>query len=227
MTDDTIEASKGTKRIEALSDGIFAIAMTLLVLDIKVPQVEQSGELQHALVELWPEYFAFVVGFFTLLVCWINHHYMFEHIVRSNGTLLLLNGFKALVVSFTPFATALLSSYIDTEEVGLAVAVYTGNFFLMGLTMTGIWCYAQQKGFTRAADEATLRTATRYYIFTPVMAGVIFLVSFFSVWVSLAIFLLMFALYAFPSRTVRALTNYRAARAVKSADEREPAAPRV
>lgn len=208
MSNTLIETSKSTKRIEALSDGIFAIAMTLLVLDIKVPEADGPLALLQALGRQWPQYLAFVVGFFTLLVCWINHHYMFEHIARSDGTLLLLNGFKALVVSFTPFVTALLSSYIETDARQIAVGVYTANFFLMGLTMTGIWCYAQAKGFTRGSDPAILRAATRYYAFTPVMAGAIFLVSFLSVWVSLAIFLLMFALYAFPSRTVSALASY-------------------
>ena len=202
------ETSKTTTRIEALSDGIFAIAMTLLVLDIKVPEVEGPGDLLSALGEQWPDYFAFVVGFFTLLVCWINHHYMFEHIRRSDGVLLLLNGLKILVVSFTPFVTALLSHYIETDSLQVAVIVYTGNFFAMGLTMTGIWCYAQSRGYTRASDPAVLRTATRYYVFTPILSGLIFLMAFVSVWASLALFLVMFALYVFPARTVRLLTRF-------------------
>jgi uncharacterized membrane protein len=200
------ETSNRTTRIEALSDGIFAIAMTLLVLDIKVPEADGPGGLLDALGRQWPDYFAFVVGFFTLLVCWINHHYMFEHIVRSDGVLLLLNGLKILVVSFTPFVTALLSHYIETDALRVAVIVYTGNFFAMGLTMTGIWCYADGRGYTAGASPAQLRTATRYYLFTPVLAGLIFATAFASVWVSLVLFVLMFVVYVFPARTVALLT---------------------
>ena len=102
--------SEGTGRLQAFSDGIFAIAITLLVLDIHVPDVTGNQSLLKAVLHNWEPMLAFMIGFFTLLVCWINHHYMFEVICKSNGMLLLLNGFKLLVVSFTPFATALLSN---------------------------------------------------------------------------------------------------------------------
>src|SRR5262245_65113429 len=114
---ETAESQPGrneTGRTGALSDAIFAISMTLLVLTIPVPHVASGQSLVHAMRDDWPAYFAFLIGFFTLLVCWINHHYMFELIERSNGVLLLLNGCKLLVVAFTPFATAVLSAYIDT-----------------------------------------------------------------------------------------------------------------
>src|SRR3954454_817949 len=202
----TGEISKTARRLEALSDGIFAIAMTLLVLEIRVPAADRPDELLSKLGELWPSYFAFVIGFFTLLVCWINHHWMFDHIRRADGGLMLMNGLKLLVVSFTPFATALLADKIGTESEQIAVSVYTGTFFLMGLSMTGIWCYAQYRGYTHAASPGILAAATRYYIFAPVLAGVIFLLSFVSVWASLAIFVLMFVIYVFPSSALRLLT---------------------
>src|ERR1700760_8573 len=101
-----VNSSEGTARVEALSDGVFAIAITLLILDIHVPVVKPGQSLFQALTQDWEVYLAFLIGFFTLLVCWINHHYMFELIQKNDGVLLLLNGFKLLVVSFTPFATA-------------------------------------------------------------------------------------------------------------------------
>src|SRR4051794_20123583 len=197
------EISRSARRLEALSDGIFAIAMTLLVLEIRVPAADRPDELLSKLGELWPSYFAFVIGFFTLLVCWINHHWMFDHIRRADGGLMLVNGLKLLVVSFTPFATALLADKIGTESEQIAVSVYTGTFFLMGLSMTGIWCYAQSRGYTRATSPSTLAAATRYYIFAPILSGVIFLLSFVSVWASLAVFVLMFVIYVFPSSAIR------------------------
>ncbi len=136
MVEDKAEKNqKETSRIEAFSDGVFAIAITLLVLDIHVPVVKNGESLFPLLLRDWQTYLAFLIGFFTVLVCWINHHYMFEFIKKSNGMLLLLNGFKLLVVSFTPFATALLSKYIATPQQQTAVNIYAFNFFLMGLAM--------------------------------------------------------------------------------------------
>ena len=78
------ESLSETNRIEAFSDGVFAIAITLLILEIKVPNEEQlKSGLLHALLEKWPNYLAFFIGFFTILVCWINHHYMFDRINTS------------------------------------------------------------------------------------------------------------------------------------------------
>ncbi len=130
--------TKETIRVEAFSDGVFAIAITLLVLDIHVPEVKENQSLLRLLLADWTTHLAFLIGFFTILVCWINHHYMFEHIRKCNGMLLLLNGFKLLVVSFTPFATAVISRYMGTIHQQTAVNLYGLNFFLMGLAMTGI-----------------------------------------------------------------------------------------
>jgi len=207
----TVSEPKGTARIEALSDGIFAIGMTLLVLDIHVPDVGVDASLTGALLANWPNYLAFVVGFFTLLVCWINHHCMFEFIRKGDGVTLLLNGFKMLVVSFTPFATALFSRYFDTDNQQIAISVYTGNFFLMGLSMTALWAYSQAKGFTVAKTSRELLLVTRLYVLASVLAGAIFVLSFVSVWASLALFVVMFGIFVFPRgliRHVMRLENY-------------------
>jgi uncharacterized membrane protein len=203
----TAEPPKGNARVEALSDGIFAIAMTLLVLDIHVPAVEGDGALFHALVENWPTYFAFLIGFFTLLVCWINHHYMFEYIRRNNGVLLLLNSCKLLVVSFTPFATSVLSKYVDTNHQQIAVSVYTFNFFLMGLAMTCLWCYAASAGLTVEMPARIRLLTTRLYIFASVLSALIFAISFVNVWACLGLFVLMFMIFVFPRDLVRALAR--------------------
>src|ERR1700712_2622901 len=133
--------TEATTRIEAFSDGVFAIAITLLVLDIHVPHLKDGESLFQTLLADWKTYLAFLIGFFTLLVCWINHHYMFELINKRDDRLLLFNGFKLLVVSFTPFATALISKYMGTIHQQTAVSIYAGNFFLMGSAMTCLWTY--------------------------------------------------------------------------------------
>src|SRR6476661_5906430 len=101
-----------TARIEAFSDGVFAIAITLLILEIHVPAVKANETLMHSLLHEWESFLALFVGFFTLLTCWINHHYMFSVIRKCNSPLMLVNGFKLLVVTITPFATALLAKNI-------------------------------------------------------------------------------------------------------------------
>ncbi len=193
--------SEGTDRIQAFSDGVFAIAVTLLVLDIHVPEVTDKESLLGAILSNWETYLAFVIGFFTLLVCWINHHYMFEMINKSTGMLLLLNGFKLLMVSFTPFATAVLSKYIGTTHQQTAISIYGLNFFLMGSAMTGIWLYACQHDLT-IASAGELRASTQLYVFASVLSGVIFILSFFSVIISLVLFGLMFMIFVFPRNVI-------------------------
>src|ERR1043165_409173 len=173
--------SEGTSRIEAFSDGVFAIAITLLVLDIHVPELKDGESLSQALLSKWETYLAFLIGFFTLLVCWINHHYMFEYISGKNDALLLLNGFKLLVVSFTPFATALLSKYIGTGHQQLTISIYACNFFLMGTAMTCMWVYSVKNGLTTTGSTATIKASTRLYIFASLFSGFIFIISFVSV----------------------------------------------
>lgn len=193
--------SEGTGRVQAFSDAIFAIAITLLILDIQVPEVTDQGSLLNAVLHNWEPILAFVIGFFTLLVCWINHHYMFEAIRKSNGMLLLLNGFKLLVVSFTPFATAILSKYIGTPNQQTAISIYGLNFFLMGTAMTGIWLYATQHDLAIAPPEE-LHAVTRYYIFASILSGSIFILSFINTIVCLVLFGLMFMIYVFPKNMI-------------------------
>lgn len=196
-------SSEGTFRIEAFSDGVFAIASTLLVLDIHVPVVKGNDSLFLALLSDWETYLAFLIGFFTLLVCWINHHSMFQYINQKNDTLLLLNGFKLLVVTFTPFATALISKYIGTPQQQVAVSIYAANFFLMGVAMTSLWVYAYKTGLAVSESPGVLRAATKFWIFASIISGVIFIVSFFTISASLVLFGCMFLIYIFPKNRIR------------------------
>jgi uncharacterized membrane protein len=201
------QARKETGRMEALSDGIFAIAMTLLVLEIHVPEVSGDDSLARAVLDEWPALLAFVVGFFTLLICWINHHYMFDAIDKTNGILMLLNGCKLLVVSFTPFATALLSHFINTSHEQAAVSIYALNFFAMGMSMTCLWCYACHRRLAHCTTPEIQAFSTRLYLFATVIPGTIFLFSFISIWPSLLLFCFMFAVYVYPQATVRSLAR--------------------
>ncbi len=206
-TGNKYDPAKETSRIEAFSDAVFAIAITLLILDIHVPEVKANESLLKSLAAEWASILALLIGFFTLLICWINHHYMFQIIHQSNSMLLLLNGFKLLVVTLTPFATALLSKHIQTEWKEAAVNIYCFNFALMGIAMTSVWCYANAKGFTRSSSAKLLKATTRLYIFAGIFSGLIWIVSFFSIMACLFLSAIMFLIFIFPKQTVTGLVN--------------------
>jgi uncharacterized membrane protein len=118
---------KENARIEAFSDGVFAIAITLLVLQLKVPSVStihSVDELWKGLINLWPSYFAFILSFGILLVSWVNHHYLFNVLDKSSSPFLYANGLFLMTITFMPFPTALLAEYISTDFAKPAIAFY-------------------------------------------------------------------------------------------------------
>jgi uncharacterized membrane protein len=118
--------------VEAFSDGVFAIAITLLVLDIHVP-APGSGTLGHELLAQWPSYAAYAISFFTIGIIWINHHAAFSRLRSVDHSILILNLLLLLSVGILPFTTSLMATYLkeDSGE-GLAAAVYGASFVLMG-----------------------------------------------------------------------------------------------
>ena len=99
-----------TARVEAFSDGVFAIAITLLILDVHVP-APGLGPLRTALARQWPTYIAFLISFAFIGIMWVNHHRLFNHIRRSDNTLMFLNLLLLLGVCVVPFPTALLAAH--------------------------------------------------------------------------------------------------------------------
>ena len=116
-------------RLEGFSDGVFAIAITLLILEVKVPPLESlhsPNALWAALVHLWPSYFAFAFSFGSILVLWINLTHVFTLIEKSSKALMYANGFILLTITFVPFPTALLAEYILTPYMQQAIVFYCG-----------------------------------------------------------------------------------------------------
>ena len=119
--------SKSLARVEMFSDGVFAIAITLLVLEIKVPSldsVHSVHDLVNALLRLWPSYFAFVYSFGGILVQWILHHNTFLHMNKTSRSFLYTNGLLMFTIVFFPFPTALLAEYINTAYAMPAIVFY-------------------------------------------------------------------------------------------------------
>jgi len=120
-------ANKSLARVEMFSDGVFAIAITLLILEIKVPplsSIHSINDLVHALVHLWPSYFAFFYSFGGILVQWIMHHNMFNHLEKTSRPFLYTNAFLLFTIVFFPFPTALLAEYINTAYAMPAIVFY-------------------------------------------------------------------------------------------------------
>jgi Endosomal/lysosomal potassium channel TMEM175 len=124
-----------TSRLEAFSDGVLAIAITLLVIEIRPPEVHEGERLAHALWAQWPSYVAYLVSFLTIGVIWLNHHRIFEQVARVDGPLLLLNLNLLLWTALIPFPTAVVAEHLGGagEAARTASALYSGVLLLMGL----------------------------------------------------------------------------------------------
>src|SRR5262249_16433317 len=139
----------------AFSDGVLAIAITLLALEIKVPPPPDSGDfsLIDALLKQWPTYLAFFISFFFILVIWISHHRLFTVIRRSDNNLLILNGLLLMCVTLIPFITELVATYLMHPQENVAAVVYSGVFLLTSLFFNLLWGYASHDN--RLFDEKT------------------------------------------------------------------------
>jgi uncharacterized membrane protein len=122
-----------TGRLESFSDGVIAVAITLLVLDIAVP----SAHLGHRLAEHWPSYVAYVTSFITIGIIWINHHVMIGRLARADHSILMLNLLLLLTIGVIPFGTSLMAHYLREAHGGrLAAGIYAGIFLAMALAFT-------------------------------------------------------------------------------------------
>jgi uncharacterized membrane protein len=123
-----------TGRLEAFSDGVFAVAATLLVLNVTVPLVGANQSLAQALGHQWPQYVAYANSFITIGIIWINHHAMISRLRIADHAILMLNLLLLLFVALLPFATSLMTDYLRRGHgQHLALAIYAGSFLLMSL----------------------------------------------------------------------------------------------
>jgi uncharacterized membrane protein len=133
-------------RIEALSDGVFAIVMTLLVIELSVPIISKlraEEELGLMLLDMWPKFFAFVISFLVLGILWFTHHSQFHYAKRSNGTIAWLNILFLMFVALIPFSTAMIGEYHIYSKV--AVIFWGTNGFLCMLMLNIIYWYSTDK----------------------------------------------------------------------------------
>ena len=199
------EHDEGTQRLEAFSDGVFAIAITLLIIEIGVPLVTSAESLREELWNLWPNYFAYILSFITIGIYWANHNAFFRMFVRTDHYFLMLNVFFLMAIAFLPFPTAVLGEYLDdAAERKTAVA-----FYIMGLAVPAIcwlfmWLYAR---WDELVDETLhpeyVRFLTLQYIGSSAVYLVALLIALWQPYAGLAIAASLTALYLLPPRPRR------------------------
>ncbi len=197
---------KETNRLEAFSDGVFAVAITLLVLDIKPPDIAlDDSHLWTMLLEQWPMLLAFATSFFTVGIVWLNHHRLFTHIKRTDTGLLLINLLLLFIVVFIPVPTALLAKYITQPDQHIAAIVYGGTFFLMACCVNALWRYAsyQNRLFDKDVDQRAVRAINRQYLFGPLLYAVAFGLAWLNSPTSIIFELLLALFFALPGYPLR------------------------
>jgi uncharacterized membrane protein len=197
--------AKETGRVEAFSDGVFGIAMTLLVLDVKVPPPANGTRLAGDLLRQWPAYFSYVTSFLTVLIMWMNHHKLFRHIHRINHPLLVLNGLLLMGVTLVPFPTALLAAYIGHAGERIAAVVYSGWFVVIAIFFNLLWRYAASGGrlLARNHDPAAVAAITRQYRGGPLPYVAALGLAFFNVAASVGLCFALAVFFAVPERAAR------------------------
>jgi uncharacterized membrane protein len=181
-------ATKETSRLETFADGVFAIAITLLVLEIRIP--DTGEDLGQALLKQWPSFAAYVTSFLTIGVIWVSHHQMFTIIRRTTTTFLFLNVLFLLPVAFVPFPTALVAGHILEEGTRTtAVLVYGAVSVVIALMFNVLWAYAFRNGLVergRGADRA--QVVARGFIVGPLIYLAATLLAFVNPFISMAVF---------------------------------------
>jgi uncharacterized membrane protein len=195
---------KETGRLEAFSDGVFSIAITLLILEFKVPSYDSlpGGLLSEALLKQWPSFFSFTVSFLTILIMWVNHHKLFKLIHKSDHAFLMLNGLLLMLITFVPYPTSVLAQYLRHPQVCTAAALYSGTYFGIALAYNALWLYASHRHrlLGKSVDPARVRAITQQYRYGPIFYGVAFLASLWSYYVSIGMCTALAIFFAIPEK---------------------------
>jgi TMEM175 potassium channel family protein len=183
----------GTSRMETYSDGVFAIAATLLVLEFTVTTDQDLGT---QLLHLWPSYLAYLTSFITIGIIWMNHHHAVSLMARTDRTFLFINNLLLLTVAFLPFPTKLVAQFLQEDGEKAAALTYAATFVLMSVIYNAWWRYASggRRLIADGVPDSALRAISRAFDPGVPMYAAVFVLAFFS---PLAAVLLTFAIAAF------------------------------
>lgn len=183
----------GTGRLEAFSDGVFAIAATLLVLEFSVRTGRDVG---RELLRIWPSYLAYVTSFITIGIIWMNHHHTVSLLARTDRVMLFVNNLLLLTIAFFPFPTRLVAENLRHDGEQAAAIAYAATLVVMASLHQVWWQYARRRRrlIGESIPDSALRAVDRAYAPGLPMYGTVLLLAFFS---PLAAVLLTFAIAAF------------------------------
>jgi uncharacterized membrane protein len=206
-----------TGRLETFADGVLAIAITLLILEIKVPEVP-GGSLAAELKHQWPSYAGYAVSFLTIGVMWVNHHHMFRLIERTNHAFLMINVVFLMTIAFLPWPTALVARYLrEPENRTAATFTYGATMFAIAIMFNVVWWYASTRNLVAPGlDPAAVRRASRNYLAGPTVYGAATLLALWNPFIGLAIFASLAVYWLLPGTGPRSAL-------LRTADE--PSAP--
>lgn len=194
-----------TDRIQNLTDGVFAIAMTLLVFNLTVPLDFYSESVQSLFLNLWPQFLTYFLSFMALSTFWVGHHNHFHFIRRSNRKFLWINIFFLSFIVLIPFSTAILRAYYQSE---LAILAYGTNLTICGIGMYWYWSYATKKHLLVEPDlnERIIATMKDRVLIPMILAIITMVCAVFSPLLSLFMFLGIFVMATVPTNTDHAFT---------------------
>jgi len=164
--------TRGLERVVGFSDAVFAVAITLLILTIVVPEVSDIGQLRQELVDLWPKFMGFFISFVIIGAFWVSHHSMFAMLRRSTPGLLWMNLFLLMFVVLLPFSTDLMSEYGSSV---LAVVFYDINMLIVALCLGFLWWYASYRN--NLADESATPAVKKHLLLVYLSMSLIFSLS--------------------------------------------------
>ncbi len=186
--------------MEAFSDGVFAIAITLLILAVGIEQALRTGDLGEQLVDLWPAYVAYSVSFLTIGIMWVNHHAVFRQFARVDRPLLLLNILLLMLIAFVPFPTRIVADHIHSPDDRQAAALLYGTTMtITAILFFSVWYYGSRHVLRPDADRREVTGITRSYLPGAPTYALATLVAFVSPVVSLVLFAAIALFYAVSS----------------------------
>ena len=189
-----------TRRVEAFSDGVFAIAITLLILAVGIEQAIAPGSLKEQLLDLWPAYIAYAVSFLTIGIMWVNHHQVFRHFARVDRPLLLLNILLLMCVSFAPFPTRVVAEHAkDAADRQSAALLYGSAMTVTAICFFSVWIYGSRRLLRPDTDMREVTGITRSYLPGTPMYATATLIALVSPIASLIIFGALAIFYAISS----------------------------
>ncbi len=189
------QSEKETNRIEAFSDGIFCVGITLLAIEIGV-QVNNNTTnkaLLTSLLKLWPIYLAYFISFVNVLLAWIGHHGLFKHLRSTDNFVMMSNGLLLMLIALVPFPTRTLGLFLTTGAFKTAVVFYTGYFVLISLAYRLLWHTACRKRnlLMVSVSESKIKSITKNENIGLACNTIIMLVAFASPWSALILSFVM------------------------------------